>query len=395
MPSKRVFESRLALKAFNSQYYSSICCRHTLARRYSHQAAAEASTKSSSCRARAFDLLFLGRNEFSCLVLEELCKAPDVYRSITITTQPDEWIGRGRRTLSVSPLKTFGHARNIPVVEIPHRKPDLKLWKPPPPFDAPIPLADQVIITASFGRILPRSLLHRFPASRRLNVHPSLLPAYRGPAPIQHALLRGEKETGVCVIEMMERAKGIDAGPVWGMARIPIDANDTFSTLRDSSAREGGKLLVQVLRDMLVGRAQAVPQVIVPEAEMPKAPAITAEDAMIDFNSMSATGIVRRYRAIAHQRPLLAYLFNGKAVQLHSPSIYPDLPDRLLGLPPSHVVYDSTSAALLIRCADDSVLATPMVKQENKALMSALEWWNGVKGLGLVRDGSIRFCPGL
>ena len=70
-------------------------------------------------------------------------------------------------------------------------------------------------MTASFGRILPNALLQLFAPGRKLNVHPSLLPLYRGPAPIQHALLDGQSETGVCVIEMMEKRKGIDAGEVW------------------------------------------------------------------------------------------------------------------------------------------------------------------------------------
>lgn len=79
---------------------------------------------------------------------------------------------------------------------------------------------DHVLVTASFGRILSNRLLEQFVRGRRLNVHPSLLPAYRGPAPIQHALLNGDKRTGVCVIEMMERKKGIDAGEIWGRTEM-------------------------------------------------------------------------------------------------------------------------------------------------------------------------------
>lgn len=75
-------------------------------------------------------------------------------------------------------------------------------------------------MTASFGRILPNSLLDLFLPGRRLNVHPSLLPMYRGPAPIQRALMDGKKETGVCVIEMMEKKKGIDAGEIWGQRHM-------------------------------------------------------------------------------------------------------------------------------------------------------------------------------
>lgn len=82
------------------------------------------------------------------------------------------------------------------------------------------PPSEHLLVTASFGRILPNSLLNNFLPSRRVNVHPSLLPAYRGASPIQYALMNGERETGVCVIEMTERKKGIDSGAIWGCERM-------------------------------------------------------------------------------------------------------------------------------------------------------------------------------
>lgn len=88
-------------------------------------------------------------------------------------------------------------------------------FQPPPPFDQHFDDPNAVLITASFGRIIPDTLLHLFPPSRRLNVHPSLLPLYRGPAPIQHAIADGCAQTGVCVIEMKERTAGVDSGEIW------------------------------------------------------------------------------------------------------------------------------------------------------------------------------------
>jgi methionyl-tRNA formyltransferase len=83
--------------------------------------------------------------------------------------------------------------------------------------DEPNPKSNQVLVTASFGRILRKRQLELFSPGRRLNVHPSLLPHYRGPAPIQHALLNDEKETGVCVIEMLKMKAGpVDSGDIWG-----------------------------------------------------------------------------------------------------------------------------------------------------------------------------------
>ena len=134
---------------------------------------------------------------------------------------------------------------------------------------------DHLLVTASFGRILPDTILELFPPNQRLNVHPSILPAYRGAAPIQHAIMNGERKTGVCVIQMLEKAKGIDAGRIWASQHTvsfsfsmklrliylcycylgkPIPEDERFGPLRDGLARQGGRLLVSVLRDMLAGK---------------------------------------------------------------------------------------------------------------------------------------------
>ena len=83
-----------------------------------------------------------------------------------------------------------------------------------------VPPLNHLLITASFGRILSGSQLKLFHPLRRLNVHPSILPAYRGPAPIQHTILNNEKFSGVCIIETLKKRHGIDAGPVWGSTKM-------------------------------------------------------------------------------------------------------------------------------------------------------------------------------
>lgn len=121
----------------------------------------------------------------------------------------------------VAPLRTLGEQLKLPVQYIPRQKAAFRDWKLPAPFNTTsTPVPSHLLVTASFGRILTKSMLANFEPSNRLNVHPSLLPAYRGAAPIQHTILNGEKETGVCIIEMMERQKGIDAGTVWGKTHM-------------------------------------------------------------------------------------------------------------------------------------------------------------------------------
>ncbi|PCH35390.1 Formyltransferase [Wolfiporia cocos MD-104 SS10] len=334
-----------------------------------------------SCR-RSLYILFLGRDEFSCLVLEQLYRNKDVWEELVIVTQPDVKTGRRGSKLSISPLKTLGQQLGLPVHFIPPDKGSFKTWQPPSPFStSPTELVPptHILVTASFGRILPNSLLQLFQPSRRLNVHPSLLPAYRGAAPIQHALIDGQRETGVCVIEMMERKKGIDAGAIWAQRRMEIGEEEMFLTLRDTLAREGGQLLVSVLRDMIDGKAVSVPQPTDPAA--PRAPAIQGEDAMLNFEKMSAEEIVRRHRAISHQKPLFTYLKTKRTLQIHSPRIFTEpLEDDKSILPiPGVAIYHPPSESLLIRCALDSIIAVPQVKQQDRSLLKAKEWWNGVR----------------
>ncbi|KAH9946879.1 Formyltransferase [Amylocystis lapponica] len=274
-----------------------------------------------------------------------------------------------------APLKTLGNQRNIPVHTIPPDKRSFKLWQPPPPFFyAPTvstidpsnssavgrsPPPEHLLVTASFGRILPTSLLELFLPARRLNIHPSLLPAYRGAAPIQHTLLDGRMRLGC-------RSQ-------------PIPDGSMFPALRDTLAREGGELLVSVLRDMLSGKAYPSPQRT--DLSAPRAPMIKTEDAILDFATTSAESIVARHRAISHQKPLVAYLKTKKTLQLHSPAVCTSPPPEALATLPSPglAIYHATSASLLIRCASDSILAVPQVKQQDRALLKAKEWWNGVR----------------
>ncbi|KAH9833243.1 Formyltransferase [Rhodofomes roseus] len=330
-----------------------------------------------------FKILYLGRDEFSCSVLEELLKAKDVWQELAIVTTPDTRVGRRGEKLAVSPLKVFGQQLDLPVHFIPSGKGKdvLKTWQLPPPWSlqGATPSPSHIIVTASFGRILPNSVLDLFLPNRRLNVHPSLLPAYRGAAPIQHVILDGQKETGVCIVEMMERAKGLDAGAIWGQEQVAVPKDATYANLRDTLAPVGGRLLVSVLRDMLSGKATSKPQAEDPTT--PRAPLINLEDAVIDFESMTAEQIARRSRAISHQRPVVTSLKNRRTLQLHSVTAVTDAADVLeeqlttVGT----AIYHRPTDSLLVRCASDTVLSVQKVKQQDRNLLAAREWWNGVR----------------
>ncbi|KAJ6487711.1 formyl transferase [Mycena sanguinolenta] len=334
-----------------------------------------------------FRILFLGRDEFSCDVFRELYASRDVWEDIFVATNPDTRLGH-------SPLRALAQSVNIPVDFIPPEKPDFKHWKPPPPFSSVPrpPPPNHILITASFGRILTPSQLELFQPTRRLNVHGSVLPAYRGPAPIQHAILNNATETGVSVAQMLKR--GIDKGPVWATTQIPLSSDATFISLRTELAAHGGKLLIEVLRDMLAGTAKSSPQPA--ESPTPHAHSITVADAILDFATMTADDIVTRHRAIGHQRALTTWMPSGIRLHLHDPSVHlhdPTLtrtPPRLSDVPGS-LVYHKPERTLLIRCAGGTAIAVPRVKKEMRSMLEAREFWNGVvPHPRLLVDGELR-----
>ncbi|EKM77371.1 hypothetical protein AGABI1DRAFT_43653 [Agaricus bisporus var. burnettii JB137-S8] len=367
-----------------------------------------------SQEAKKFDILYMGRDEFSCGVFRELHAASDVWNHITVATQPDEKVGRRGSMLSVSPLKTLGSSFGVPIHTIPRGKKDFRTWPLPSPFSLPpdtLPPSNHLLLTASFGRILPLAMLSQFPRTQQLNVHPSLLPAFRGPAPIQHTLIRHEKETGVCIIGMLPVKKkgssgGIDAGDVWGCSRMvcfllralrrPVPEGIDFSGLRDLLAKEGGRLLVDVLRGMIGGTAKAYSQPI--ETDAPHAPMIKQADWTINFSQLNAEQIIWRHRAISHQvipikRHLTAVLPCNpiRTVQLTVLSIISDpyrilMPSMVPGVARFHEIH-----GLLIRCKDGGLLQVTRLKREGKREMNAKDWWNGIKGMGLVVDSEVTF----
>jgi len=353
----------------------------------------------------------------------------DVWDELVIVTTPDQRIGRRGSELSVSPLKILAERLKGTRLEfIPHSKPEFRKWDLPTPFtlprsetDAPSPPARHVLVTASFGRILTKRHLSNFLPSRRLNVHPSLLPRYRGPAPIQHAIMNGDTETGVCILEMLpavgskrppqdgapnqtRKSSSIDAGDIWASTIVEQPATADFAHMRDVLAVQGGKLLVDTLRKMRDGVAP--PPVMQAGGEsregLRTAPMISLEDGLVSPTTQTAAEIERRYRAIAHQRPLyVPFKQPGRPIQLHgvravSPSetsidrVVPATPGSTVCLLDAAAPNDGCKTArmcLYVRCKGGSILAVPKVKPEGKLVCPAGDFWNGIKTKQ--SDGSI------
>ncbi|MBT8082271.1 MAG: methionyl-tRNA formyltransferase [Gammaproteobacteria bacterium] len=224
-------------------------------------------------------LVFAGTPEFGRASLEALVEAGRA--PVAVYTQPDRPAGRGRK-LSASPVKRFAEAHGIPVLQPATLRSDEAV-------EELATLEPDLLIVAAYGLILPQAVLD-VPKHGCLNVHASVLPRWRGAAPIQAAILAGDATTG---ISLMAMTAGLDCGPVFHSEEIAIGADETAGELHDRLAALGGQLLVARLDAILAGDIEAREQ---DESLATHAPKIDKRDAEIDW-LLPAADVARRIRA--------------------------------------------------------------------------------------------------
>ncbi len=226
-------------------------------------------------------VIFMGTPEFAVPTLSALLESE--YSVVGVVTQPDRPKGRGKAVIA-SPIKQLALAHNLPIVQpLKMKAPEfleaLKAWQP------------DVMVVAAFGRILPKSILD-LPPRGCLNVHSSLLPKYRGAAPMQWALINGETETGVTTMLMDE---GMDTGAVLLQETVAIQPEDTSQELSERLSHVGGRLLVKTLR--LWESQQLTPQVQ-DDGKVSMAPILKKEDGLISW-TQGAAQINNRIRGLS------------------------------------------------------------------------------------------------
>ncbi len=231
---------------------------------------------------------FAGTPEFARLALAAIVEAG--FAVPLVLTQPDRPSGRGQR-LQPGPVKQFALERGLPVYQ-PERLKD-------PATHAPIAAAaPDVMVVAAYGLILPQAVLD-IPAAGCLNIHASLLPRWRGAAPIQRAIEAGDRETGITIMKM---DAGLDTGPMLLRERLPILPDDTAGTLHDRLAALGARLIVEALRRL--GELEPEPQ---PAEGVTYASKIDKAEAVLDFRH-PAGELARRIRAFDPQPGTTAVL---------------------------------------------------------------------------------------
>lgn len=296
----------------------------------------------------------MGTPDFAVPVLQALARAE--YDIVAVVTQPDRPVGR-RQQLSPPPVKIAALAQGIPVLQ-PERLRDSSI------VEQLRALHPEVIVVAAFGQILPPSVL-AIPPHGCLNVHASLLPKYRGAAPINAAILAGDQVTGVTIM-LME--PGLDTGPILAQRVETILPDDTAESLSARLAVVGAQLLVDVLPEWAAGRIKPRPQ---NHGEASHARALRREDGRIDW-TRSAALIERRCRAYYPWPGCYSYL-RGRLVKMLRVAA---LSSSSSSIERGRVVAGLAGAPLAVVCGEGA-LAIERLQLEGKRPVSAEEFLRG------------------
>jgi methionyl-tRNA formyltransferase len=303
------------------------------------------------------NIVFAGTPEFAAVALQALLDAGHAVP--LVLTQPDRPAGRGMQ-LQPSPVKRLAQTHGIRVAQPVSLRLDGK--HPAVAEDAHRLLRDtphDVMVVAAYGLILPLSVLD-MPPHGCINIHASLLPRWRGAAPIHRAIEAGDAETGVTIMQMEE---GLDTGSMLLRQAMPIAADDTTGSLHDRLAALGGRMIVEVLAQLAHGALPAVPQ---PCAGVTYAAKISKDEAALDFGE-NAEVIARRIRAF-NPFPGAYATFNGVPVKLWRANVVAS-PERHR---PGEVLAASVESGLVVACGTGAVCLMELQRPGGKRMGAAM-----------------------
>jgi methionyl-tRNA formyltransferase len=308
-------------------------------------------------------VIFAGTPEFAAAALQRLHAAG--FTVPLVLTQPDRPAGRGMK-LQASPVKQFAVAHGIPVAQPRSLRLDGKYPEDAAAARAQIEAARaDVMVVAAYGLILPKWTLEA-PPRGCLNIHASLLPRWRGAAPIHRAIEAGDAETGVTIMQMDE---GLDTGDMLLVERIAIAPADTTSTLHDKLANLGARLIVEALEIAACGGLTRTKQ---PEEGITYAHKIEKAEAEVDWSQPAAV-IERRVRAF-DPFPGAATHLGGEAVKLWRSEI--DSGPRSLG-EPSGTILLANESGVTVACGDQTALRVTELQRAGGKRLAAADFLRG------------------
>lgn len=299
----------------------------------------------------------MGTPEFSLPVLTGLIENYDV---IGVVTQPDKEVGRGHE-VKFSPIKELALKHNIKVIQ------PVKIRNE---YEEIVKLEPDMIVTCAYGQIIPKVLLD-LPKYGCINVHASLLPKYRGGAPLHRVVINGESKTGITIMHMDE---GMDTGDIISAREIIIENSDTVGTVHDKLSVLGKELLLDTIPSIVDGTSQRIKQ---NNDEATFAPVIKREDELLDFNKTSRE-IYNKIRGL-NPFPVSYAILDGKVMKIYSSRIKEN-------------VYTTKRNGEIVRIYDDGIgvstgdseIILTEIKPEGKRKMSVKDYLNGIDRDSLV-----------
>jgi methionyl-tRNA formyltransferase len=305
-------------------------------------------------------LIFMGTPEFAVPSLRNLVEAG--HEILAVFTQPDRPVGR-KQIITPPPVKIFAIEKGLTV----HQPTKIKTAEARQQIEPLFAQAD-VGVVAAYGRILPDWILN---APRRgcVNVHSSLLPKYRGAAPINWAIACGERETGVTTMQM---DVGLDTGPMLLKRAIPIGDEETAAKLTPRLAELGAELLIETLNKIERGEIAPEPQ---NDAEATLAPILKREDGAVDW-TMTATEIFNRLRGFT-PFPGCYTLFNGRRLEIVRAQVVANA-SAAENFQPGQVC-EISKESFVVACGSETRLRIAEVQLEGKRAMAARDFLNGTK----------------
>lgn len=299
-------------------------------------------------------IVFMGTPAFSVPILEGLLEAG--YQVQAVVTQPDRPVGR-KRVITPPPVK---------VAALKH---DLLVLQPEKISGSPemakiAELAPDLIVTAAFGQFLPEKLL-QIPRLGAINVHASLLPKYRGGAPVHYAIMNGEDKTGVTIMEMIKK---MDAGAIYNQAEIPITKTDDVGTMFEKLSLLGKELLLDTLPELINGALEKTPQ---DEAKVTFSPNITREQEAIDWQK-TAVQIDNQVRGM-RPWPIAFTTYRGVRFKIWDVTPLAETTDATPG-----TIIKKDKHELLVACGQQTVLALNELQPAGKGKQEIQAFLNGV-----------------
>lgn len=296
-------------------------------------------------------LIFMGTPDFSAAVLKGLLDDSN-YDVIAVVTQPDRAVGR-KKEIKMTPVKEVALAHNLPVYQPEKMSGSEEMAEL-------MTLGADGIVTAAFGQFLPTKLLDSVDFA--VNVHASLLPKYRGGAPIHYAIINGEEEAGVTIMEMVKK---MDAGDMIAKASTPITDDDNVGTMFEKLAVIGRDLLLKTLPDYIAGNIKPEPQ---DESKATFSPNITPEEERIDWNK-SARDVFNHIRGL-YPWPVAHTLLDGKRFKIYEATLAEGHGK------PGEIIEKGKKS--LVVATGDGAISLKTVQPAGKPRMNIVDFLNGV-----------------